>query len=142
MANPFATSNPFGSTSPVETSYQPPPNTGGWQRSEELRPADEDEDYGDEPFTAAHLAAANQAAVPAVAPAAGSQHGTLTFTGAWAVIAHGQGWEMSIVAQKDGQSGATPPRITPPCPAPTDRRLPPALAPAPQSPRRSHRLPT
>ena len=52
----------FGS--PAE--YNPPSTSGAWQPSSTVQ--DEDED---EPFTAAHLAAASEAAVPAV-PAAGA----------------------------------------------------------------------
>eukprot|EP00887_Chlorella_sp_A99_P006437 scaffold3.g6437.t1 len=81
--NPFAAgagTTAFGAASAVETSYTPPA-TGAWQRPQAGQP-EEEEGIDEEPFTAAHLAAANQAAVPAVAPAGAQlpQHTTLTFT--------------------------------------------------------------
>lgn len=79
--NPFSNSSPppvFG----AEAAYSPP-NTGAWARSDSLE--------DDEPFTAAHLAAANEAAVPSVSAAAAAPagraaiaqppHTALTFTG-------------------------------------------------------------
>lgn len=88
MNNPFDTSGGppvFGQPS----SYTAP-NTADWQRSsnEEVGLGDEE----DEPFTAAHLAAANQVAVPSVTAAAAppplpvasssrQPHTTLNFTG-------------------------------------------------------------
>ena len=83
MNNPFDTSRGppvFGQPS----SYAAP-NTADWQRSsnEEVGLGDEE----DEPFTAAHLAAANQVAVPSVTAAAAvasssrQPHTTLNFTG-------------------------------------------------------------
>jgi hypothetical protein len=68
MSDPFASSgrDPFGETSAVEDLYQPPDVS--WQQRQpaagdalDLQGVDDDE-----PFTAAHLAAATEAAVPAV----------------------------------------------------------------------------
>lgn len=73
MSNPFATSSPppvFGEQAALSQ-----PVGGAWGASVAL------DDEEDEPFTAAHLAAANQAAVPAVGSAAAAhQHTTLNFT--------------------------------------------------------------
>lgn len=78
-SNPFATSSPppvFGEQAPVAG-----PVGGAWGSSP--IPLDEE----DEPFTAAHLAAANEAAVPSVDGSGGgggngaAPHTALTFTG-------------------------------------------------------------
>lgn len=58
-------SNPFANTSPPPVFGQP---ATGYEQPSSLVPLDDDED---EPFTAAHLAAAHEAAVPAV-PLAGA----------------------------------------------------------------------
>jgi hypothetical protein len=75
--NPFASANPFGPTSPVEQTYQPPAMTGAWGAQPQL----EEDDV--EPFTVAHLSA-QDAVVPAipVSSAAAPAHTSLTFTGA------------------------------------------------------------
>ncbi|KAL4458629.1 hypothetical protein ABPG75_013494 [Micractinium tetrahymenae] len=82
--NPFATSSPppvFGEQAPVAG-----PVGGAWG------PASTPLDEEDEPFTAAHLAAANEAAVPAVGGAGGGAgssrpaHTALTFTESTAAV--------------------------------------------------------
>lgn len=85
MNNPFDTNGSQAPQFGTEAAYSPP-NTGAWQRSDSVPLED------DEPFTAAHLAAANEATVPAVgggaavaatsSPSAPTQpHTALTFTG-------------------------------------------------------------
>ncbi len=89
MANPFA-GDPFGSTSPVQTTYQPP-STGAWGGP----PAQADEE-DIEPFTVAHLTAQDTVvpAVPVSSPGpARAAAPQLAFTGAgrqacrWMVLA-------------------------------------------------------
>lgn len=86
MSNPFDTNGGGAPQFGTEAAYSPP-NTGAWQRNDSVPLED------DEPFTAAHLAAANEATVPAVSGSAGAAappppsslappHTALVFTGA------------------------------------------------------------
>ncbi|KAL6769623.1 hypothetical protein ACKKBG_A31755 [Auxenochlorella protothecoides x Auxenochlorella symbiontica] len=62
-SNPFG--DPFGHEANVQT-YQPPSiRSGAWNSADEVAGLGEDDTYG-EPFSAAHLAAAHEAAVPAI----------------------------------------------------------------------------
>lgn len=66
-SNPFG--DPFGHEANVQT-YQPPSiRSGAWNSADEVAGLGEDDTYG-EPFSAAHLAAAHEAAVPAIVPPA------------------------------------------------------------------------
>ncbi|KAI3435959.1 hypothetical protein D9Q98_002017 [Chlorella vulgaris] len=99
--NPFATSSPppvFGEQTPAYS----PPNTGAWQRNDSVPLED------DEPFTAAHLAAANEAVVPAVSgrSAAAPSHTTLDFTESTTALPSSQS-----LSGKVGQPASPVPRI-------------------------------
>lgn len=102
MGDPFAPAgNPFGEDTTyteVDTTYQPPsiyqPSGGAWNSSAltgddlSLR-ALEEEELDTEPFTAAHLAAANNGVVPSALPAGPSgraEPATLAFTETTAAV--------------------------------------------------------
>lgn len=93
--NPFG--DPFGHEANVEL-YQPPDiRSGPWQGGDD-GPVLADDDAYDEPFSAAHLAAAHEASVPAVPGPVVSQPqqaAPLAFTGeagGWWDLRCGHGW--------------------------------------------------